>query len=40
MNFALILACLGILGKGMLGILLAILVLWAMIALLNRATRK
>lgn len=40
MNFALILACLGILGKGMLGILLAILVLWAMIALLNRAARK
>ena len=40
MDIALILACLGILGKGMLGILLAILVLWAMIVLLNRATKK
>ena len=39
MDTSLILACLAIMGKGMLGILLAILVLWAMVAGLNRLTR-
>lgn len=39
MDTSLILACLAIMGKGMLGILLAILVLWTMVAGLNRLTR-
>lgn len=39
MDFPLILSCLGIMGKGMLGILLAILVLWMAVAGLNRLTR-
>lgn len=39
MDFSLVLACLGIMGKGMLGILLAIVVLWAIVAGLNRLTR-
>lgn len=39
MDMQLVLACLGIMGKGMLGILLAILVLWIAVAGLNRLTR-
>ena len=39
MNTQLVLACLGIMGKGMLGILLAILALWMAVAGLNRLTR-
>lgn len=40
MNFdpELVLACLGIMGKGMLGIFVVILVIWALVALLNRLT--
>ena len=36
MNTALITACLAIMGKGMLGIFAVILVIWALVALLNR----
>lgn len=39
MNVSLVIVCLGIMGKGMLGILLAILVLWMAVAGLNRLTR-
>ena len=39
MNVSLIIVCLGIMGKGMLGILLAILPLWMAVAGLNRLTR-
>ncbi len=39
MNVSLIIVCLGIMGKGMLGILLAILALWMAVAGLNRLTR-
>ena len=35
-NMELVLACLGIMGKGMLGIFAVILVIWALVALLNR----
>lgn len=38
MNTTLIMACLGIMGKGMLGIFAVILVIWALVALLNRLT--
>ena len=38
MDFPLVLACLGIMGKGMLGIFTVILVIWGLVALLNRAT--
>ena len=34
----LVLACLGIMVKGMLGIFIVILVIWALVAILNRAT--
>lgn len=40
MNTQLVLACLGIMGKGMLGIFAVILVIWALAALLNRAAGK
>ena len=40
MNTQLVLACLGIMGKGMLGIFSVILVIWALVALLNRVTGK
>ncbi len=40
MNSQLILICLGIMGKGMLGIFMVILVIWGLVALLNRATGK
>ncbi len=34
----LVLACLGIMGKGMLGIFVVILVIWVLVAILNRVT--
>jgi hypothetical protein len=40
MNTALVWACLGIMGKGMLGIFLVILAVWGLVALLNRVTGK
>ena len=40
MNMDLVLACLGIMGKGMLGIFVVILVIWALVALLNKVTGK
>ena len=40
MDTQLILICLGIMGKGMLGIFTVILVIWGLVALLNRLTRK
>ena len=40
MDMQLVLACLGIMGKGMLGIFTVILVIWALVALLNRITGK
>lgn len=40
MNTQLILICLGIMGKGMLGIFTVILVIWGLVALLNRLTGK
>ena len=39
MNMPLVLACLGIMGKGMLGIFVVNLVIWALVALLGRVTR-
>ena len=39
MNMPLVLACLGIMGKGMLGIFVVILVIWALVSLLGRVTR-
>ena len=39
MNMPLVLACLGIMGKGMLGIFVVILIIWALVALLGRVTR-
>ena len=38
MNTALVMACLGIMGKGMLGIFIVILVIWGLVALLNKMT--
>lgn len=40
MNTELVLACLGIIGKGMLGVFAVILVIWGLVALLNRITGK
>lgn len=40
MNTQLVLICLGIMGKGMLGIFVVILAIWALVALLNRATGR
>ena len=40
MNSQLILICLGIMGKGMLGIFTVILAIWGLVALLNRVTGK
>lgn len=40
MNTALVLACLGIMCKGMLGIFTVILVIWGFVALLNRLTSR
>ena len=38
MDMNLVMACLAIMGKGMLGIFLVILVIWGLVELLNRAT--
>ena len=38
MNMDLVMACLGIMGKGMLGIFIVILVIWGLVALLNKLT--
>ncbi len=40
MDMELILAALGIMGKGMTGIFSVILVIWALVALLNRFTGR
>lgn len=40
MDTQLVLICLGIMGKGMLGIFTVILVIWGLVALLNRVTGK
>ena len=37
-NWELVTSCLGIMGKGMIGIFLVILVIWALVALLNKLT--
>ena len=37
-NMELVLACLGIMGKGMVGIFLVIMVIWALVALLNKVS--
>lgn len=38
MNMELVMACLAIMGKGMVGIFVVILVIWGLVALLNRVT--
>lgn len=38
MNTALIMACLGIMAKGMVGIFVVILVIWGLVAALNKLT--
>jgi len=38
MDIALVTACLGIMGKGMLGIFVVILAIWGCVVLLNRLT--
>lgn len=40
MNVSLVIVCLGIMGKGMLGIFTVILAVWGLVALLNRVTGK
>lgn len=40
MNTELVLACLGIMGRGMLGIFVVILAIWLLVALLGRLTGK
>ena len=40
MDMQLVLACLGIMGKGMLGIFTVILAIWGLVVLLNRVTGK
>ena len=37
-NMELVMACLGIMGKGMLGIFIVIMVIWALVALMNKMT--
>ena len=37
-NMELVMACLGIMGKGMLGIFIVILVIWGLVSLLNKLT--
>ena len=39
-NWDLVVDCLGIMDKGMLGIFLVIAVIWALVALLNKVTGK
>ena len=38
MNTALIMACLGIMAKGMVGIFIVILVIWGLVEMLNKLT--
>lgn len=38
MNTALVMACLGIMAKGMVGIFVVILVIWGLVEVLNRTT--
>lgn len=38
MDMNLVMACLGIMGKGMLGIFIVILVIWGLVELLNKTT--
>ena len=38
MNTALIMACLGIMAKGMVGIFVVILAIWGLVAALNKLT--
>ena len=38
MNIALIMTCLGIMAKGMVGIFVVILVIWGLVEALNRLT--
>lgn len=40
MNTELVIACFGIMGEGMVGIFSVILVIWGLVALLNRVTGK
>ena len=37
-NMELVMACLGIMGKGMIGIFVVIMVIWGLVALLNKVT--
>ena len=37
-NMELVLACLGIMGKGMIGIFIVILIIWGLVGLLNKLT--
>ena len=39
-NWNLVMDCLGIMGKGMLGIFVVILVIWALVAILNKVTSR
>ena len=39
-NLDLVLSCLGIMGKGMLGIFVVIVVIWCLVELLNHATKE
>ena len=39
-DWDLVMDCLAIMGKGMLGIFIVILVIWALVAILNRVTGK
>ncbi len=39
-NMELVMACLGIMGKGLLGIFVVIAVIWGLVELLNRITAK
>jgi hypothetical protein len=38
MDMNLVMACLGIMAKGMVGIFIVILVIWGLVALLNKVT--
>lgn len=39
-NMELVMACLGIMGKGLLGIFVVIAVIWGLVEFLNRITAK
>ncbi len=39
-NWNLVMDCLGIMGKGMLGIFVVILVIWALVAILDKVTSR